>query len=322
MQVLLGTYTKKESKGIYSLTVDKKTNECKELINYLKIDNPTYITVDGERVFSVCQQDEKAGIAYFSNGLLVNQVLNQKVAPCYVSFDSGSNVLFSANYHLGQINSYQLVNGYMESLQKIKYKEGSKAHYIQMIRDFNSVFVCDLGLDEVHVYRMNDEKLLEHRQTLSFDANSGPRHMVSHPSQQILFVLSELSYEVFIVKYQQEFVIVDKIAANPTGETKAQHGAAIRISNDGKFLYTSNRSDNSLSVFKILEDGSLILIQHISTFGLHPRDFNISPDQNYLLVANLNTQNLTLFKRDSYSGKLTLLQKGIVAYEPVCVVFR
>ncbi len=322
MQVLLGTYTKKESQGIYSLEVDKKSNECKELINYLKIDNPTYITVEGTKIFSVCQQEDKAGVAYFNNGLLVNQVLNQKVPPCFVSYESGSNVLFSANYHLGQINSYQLINGQIESLQRIKYEEGSKAHYIQMIRDFNSVFVCDLGLDQVYVYRMNDNKLLEHRQTLALDVNSGPRHMVSHPSQQILYVLSEQSYEVFILKYHQEFVIVDKTAANPTKETKNQHGAAIRISNDGKFLYTSNRADNSLSVFKIFGDGSLMLIQHISTYGMHPRDFNLSPDQSFLLVANLNTQDLTLFKRDSYDGKLTLLQKGILSYEPVCVAFR
>lgn len=321
MQVLLGTYTKKESKGIYSLELDEQKHECKELYHYLKVESPTYLAKDGAKIFSVCKDKDKAGVKYFENGVLKGQILNQHITPAHISFDSTHQLLFSANYHQGQINSYRLVNDELESHQKIKYPEGSKAHFIQTINDLNATLVCDLGLDQIIAYRLDQDKMLQETQVLKFPKHSGPRHLVSHPSKPLVYVLSELTYEIFTVEYEDEFEIINKMSANPTLETKDQHGAAIRISKDGKNLYTSNRTDNSISVFDIDQYGSLTLIQHISTYGEHPRDFNLSPSQEHLLVANMNSETCTLYQRDTYSGKLTLQQKGIYAYEPVCVTF-
>ncbi len=322
MQLLLGTYTKKDSEGIYSLELDVSSNECKGLISHLKIDNPTYIALDGSRIFSVCSKDEKAGLAYFNNGVLVKRFLNETSTPCYVSYDSFYQMIFTANYHQGQINTYHLVNDDLESLQKIVYPQGSKAHFVQRIINFNAVFVCDLGLDKVYVYGIDDRKQLELKQTIDFEPGCGPRHLVSHPTMPMIYVLGENTNEVFIIKFIRSFEVINKISANPDQITQNQHAAAIRISKDGKFLYTSNRADHTISVFKILDDGQLMLIQTISTYGTHPRDFNLSPDQNYLLAANLLSDSLTLFRRDRYTGKLSLIQKGISVYEPTCVVFR
>lgn len=321
MQVLLGTYTKKESKGIYSLELDEQKHECKELVHYLKIQSPTYLAKEGSRIFSVCQKDDKAGVAFFENGVLRSQILNQNITPAHISFDSNHQLLFTANYHQGQINSYRFVNGALESHQKIKYPEGSKAHYIKTIKDLNTTLVCDLGLDRLVAYTLDQEKKLQETQILEFPKKSGPRHLVSHPTKPLVYVLSELTYEIFTVEYEDEFEIINRMSANPTLDKKNQHGAAIRISKDGKNLYTSNRFDNSISVFKIDQYGSLTLIQHVSTHGEHPRDFDLSPKQTHLLVANMNSETCTLYQRDTYSGKLTLQQKGIFAYEPVCVTF-
>jgi len=87
MQVLLGTYTKKDSKGIYSLELDDNRKECKEYVHYLSIKNPTYITASGANIFSVCSENDKGGIAHFKNGVLISKVLNQKTTPCYVSYN-------------------------------------------------------------------------------------------------------------------------------------------------------------------------------------------------------------------------------------------
>ena len=321
MQVLLGTYTKKESQGIYSLELDEQRNECKELVHYLKVQSPTYLTKEGARIFSVCEKDEKAGVAYFDNGVLRGRILNQRKTPCYISFDSNHQLIFTANYHQGQINSYIFVNGELESHQKIVYPEGSKAHYIKTIKDLNATLVCDLGLDRMVAYSLDNDRKLQQTQIVEFPKKSGPRHLVSHPTKPLVYVLSELTNEIFTVEYDDEFTIINRMSANPTLDTKNQHGAAIRISKDGRNLYTSNRTDNSISVFEIDQYGSLTLIQHISTHGIHPRDFDLSPDQKYVLAANLDSETCTLYHRDTYSGKLKLLQKGIFAYEPVCVVF-
>lgn len=322
MQVLLGTYTKKESKGIYSLELDDNRKECKEYVHYLNVKDPTYITASGGHIFSVCRENEKGGVSHFKNGVLLSKVMNQKSTPCYVSYNQNQQLVFTANYHQGMVNSYRLVNDQLEAHQKIEYPQGSKAHYIKTIKDVNTTFVCDLGLDKVYAYTIDENKKLQLKQTLEFEKGSGPRHLISHPTKPILYVITELSYEVYIISYNKQFEIVTKTSANPSQEIRNQHGAAIRVSKDGKFLYTSNRSDHSISVFKIIEDGSLQLIQHVSVHGNHPRDFDISPNQKYILVANLNSDNCTLFERDSFSGKLTLLQKDIFAHEPVCVFFQ
>lgn len=98
--------------------------------------------------------------------------------------------------------------------------------------------------------------------------------------------------------------------------------SAIKLSADGKFLYASNRAHNSIAVFKVVADGSLELIEIVPSQGLNPRDFTLSPDQNYLIVAHQDSPNATVFKRDSASGKLTLLSDDFYVPEAVCTVFH
>jgi 6-phosphogluconolactonase len=64
------------------------------------------------------------------------------------------------------------------------------------------------------------------------------------------------------------------------------------------------------------------LIQLISVEGDFPRDFDLTPDQKFVIIANQNTDNLTLFERNEETGELTLLQKDFYAPEIVCVQFN
>jgi 6-phosphogluconolactonase len=107
----------------------------------------------------------------------------------------------------------------------------------------------------------------------------------------------------------------------PEGEDNIKWASAIRISKDGMFLYTGQRGHDSISVFRIDEKGKLKRIQTISSFGKHPRDFALSPDNRFLVCANLDSDNLTLYERNGETGMLTLVQKDVFAPETVCVVF-
>ncbi|NLA78849.1 MAG: lactonase family protein [Erysipelothrix sp.] len=323
MKILFGTYTRKESEGIYTIHFDEEKLECHDYNLSHKIENPTYLDIYHDYVFSVSSKDDRGGVALFKKNALISQVLNQNVPPCYVSYDSYHQLLYSANYHQGMINTYRLNHGNLEAHETIVFDAGSKAHYVHYLKAFNVVFVCDLGLDRAYVFRVDEEQRLHLRQTINFPQGSGPRHAICHPHQPYCYVVSELSYEVFVLHFDDhEFKRVNQLPANPSLNTKDQHGAAIKISSDGKFLYTSNRRDNSISVFKINEYKDLELIQNASTHGDHPRDFEISPDQKYIVVANLVSDSCTLLARDAYSGKLTLVQKNVGVHEPVCVRFK
>ncbi|MEM7258049.1 MAG: beta-propeller fold lactonase family protein, partial [Pseudomonadota bacterium] len=82
----------------------------------------------------------------------------------------------------------------------------------------------------------------------------------------------------------------------------------IKLSPDAKFLYVSNRGDNSRAIFKVKEDGLLERLDIVPTGGKFPRHFAITPCGNAVLVANQDSSNLTLFSRDVSSGLLTTTQ--------------
>lgn len=318
MKLYLGTYTKKASKGIYQLELNQ--DHLTNLALLHEVDNPTYIDLEGNTLFSVVKAGSQGGIAYFKDGLLVNQVVEEGAPPCYVSSLPSKGLVFSANYHGGRVNTYALSNGALVDHQKLSFGEGSKAHYIQYDANLDRVLVCDLGLDRVYAFRINEENKLVLSATYQADAKTGPRHLVVHPETKLVYVFTELSSELHVVDFSNDDVkLIEKVSALPEDVDAQKWGAAIRLSNDGSFLYVSNRGHDSISVFKLGK--TLELIQNVSTEGVQPRDFNLSPCGKYCVVANHDTNNLTLFTIDQSTGLLSLLQKNYEAPEAVCVVF-
>lgn len=321
MKMYLGTYTKKESKGIYS--IDFLDNKLTNLQLQLTVDNPTYLARLNTDTFSVVKVGNEGGVAYFKDNSFINQVVEEGAPPCYVSFDLDRNLVFSANYHGGRVNTYKFKKDGLVDHQKIVFESGSKAHYIQYNEMLDQVLVCDLGLDRVYFFAYGDDDKLVLKFQYNAELKSGPRHLVVHPTLPLIYVFTELSSEVLILKQSENGVeLVTKMNCLPEGYDGQKWGAAIRLSLDAKYLYVSNRGHDSISVFSVSEDGlSLKLIQNISTEGVQPRDFNLSPCGKLCVVANHDTNNLTLFARCVETGILILLEKDIYAPECVCVVF-
>ena len=158
------------------------------------------------------------------------------------------------------------------------------------------------------------------------EPGTGPRHLVFHPVHKIAYLFGELDSTVTVLAYDESdgsFTQKQKVSTLPKDFDGENGGAAIRVSNDGRFLYASNRGHNSIAVFAIADDGlSVEMIQSVSTEGDFPRDFALSPDNKYVVAANQNSDNLTLYRRDNASGLLTMIQKDVFAPEAVCVYFE
>lgn len=320
MKIYLGTYTKKESKGIYS--IEFIDNQLVNLNLEMNVDNPTYLAKLNNDTFSVVKEGSKGGVAYYRDNNLVNQAIEEGAPPCYVSYDLDRNLVFSANYHGGRVNTYKFSKDGIVEHQKLVFDAGSKAHYIAYNELLDMVLVCDLGLDRVYFFEYGDNDQLVLKYQFNASEKSGPRHLVVHPTKPIVYVFTELSSEVLVLEVNDGVKLVSKINCLPDGVEGPKWGAAIRISNDAKYVYVSNRGHDSLSVFKVSDDGlSLSLIQNISTEGVQPRDFNLSTCGKLCVVANHDTNNLTLFARCVETGILSLLQKDVYAPESVCVVF-
>lgn len=334
---LLGSYTRRISEGIYDITLDTKKKELVQLTHLISEDNPTYLDVsDNDILYAVAKEGDLGGVASYKkndNGTytLLNRVMLEGAPPCYVAVDNKRQVVYGANYHQGILYSYKISeDGSLTLADKIQdnghgpheNQDGPHVHYADLTPD-NRLVVCDLGNDTVYTYDVDNEGKLTEVAKFIASPGTGPRHLVFHPTKPIAYLFGELSSDVLVLDYDAStgsFKELQTISTLPETHTGFNGGAAIRISKDSKFLYASNRGHNSLVVYSISEDGkTLNTLQWISVEGDFPRDFNLSKTDDFIVVSNQNSDNLTLFERNNDTGLLTLLQKDVFAPEVVCV---
>ena len=335
---LLGTYTREDSKGIYQISLNRKEKKLENLQLIAEVESPTFLDTseNNQMMFAVVNDENGGGVASFKktdDGQYeeVDRLTGSGAAPCYVFYDDANNFLYTANYHHGKVGLYQATSeGELESLDVATHHGSSShpnqdaphAHYIAPTPDGQFVLACDLGTDEVITYRVENNKLVK-KNVFDTPAGTGPRHLVFHPSLDLLYVLGELSSEVLVLNYDaqtgemSEKQIVTMLPEDFNGENS---GAAIRLSSDGKFLYASNRGHNSIVVYQIdAEKGTLDSIQWQETFGKTPRDFNLDESEEFVIAGHQHQPVLTLFARNQTTGFLSVVEKDVYAPEVVCV---
>ncbi|WNY49729.1 lactonase family protein [Streptococcus iners] len=333
MAVYFGTYTKRESKGIYKAQFNSETGHLSNLELVAEEPNPTYLAFDkAGRLYSVGAENEQGGIVAFDTDFsLLNHVVSEGAPHCYVAVDEERNLVYAANYHKGQVLVYKrLENGSLE-LTDIAQHQGSGPHENQAsahvhfsdLTPDKFLVTCDLGADQVVTYKVSDQGKVEKLATYQAAAGSGPRHIVFHPVAKIAYLICELNSTIEVLIYDGwgEFEHLQTISTLPQDHTGFNGTAAIRITKDGKFVYGSNRGNDSIAVYKTLGDASLELVQIMSTQGKTPRDFTLSPDEKHLIAVHQDSDNATVFSRDTETGRLTELSHDFYLPEAVCVTF-
>jgi 6-phosphogluconolactonase len=337
-----GTYTKGDSKGIYSFTLDAANGKITDVKAAASLENPTYLAIsdDNRFLYAVAKEGALGGVAGFnisaSGSLsLINTQHAEGASPCHVSVNKENRMLLSANYHKGSADSYLLdpESGSIEAVLSSAVHEGSgpderqekaHTHYAGFTPDGKYAAVIDLGIDQLLTYSLDNGQLIE-KSIMHIAPGSGPRHLVFHPNHQIAYLMTEFSSEVLVLKYQSEdgsFEQLQAISTLPGDFTENNQGSAIHISSDGKFVYAANRGHDSIAIFKVdSESFKLSFIEHTSTEGNWPRDFVLDPNEKFLIATNQNSSNVALYSRDEETGKLTLLQSDVKVPDPVCVKF-
>lgn len=335
-QFLIGTYTKKDSKGVYKVTLDPQKEEITNVELAIPSQKPAYLQVGSDkRVYAVKQIDDQGGVASYSlqdnNAKMLSKVLAAGAPPAYVGLDEKRHLLYSANYHTAKVDVFKInADGTLTQTDSVLHQgatgpqpeqDSPHVHFADLTPDQRLV-VCDLGMDLVVVYDVSADGKLTAVSRYKSEDGFGSRHIAFHPNGNYAYLLGELSSKLEVLKYNATdgtFSHVQTIKTIPDDWTAHNGAAAIRLSKDGKFIYTSNRGENTIAVFEVQPDFTVKHIQSISTEGDFPRDFNLSSDESFLLASNQNSDNLTLYKRDAETGKLTLLQKDVTCPEPVCV---
>lgn len=340
----VGTYTKGDSKGIYTFTLDTEAAKMTDVKEAAQLENPTYVTIsqDNHYLYAVVKKGDAGGVAAYSidqqTGELtaLNEQTLEGASPCHVSVDSKNRHVVTANYHKGTIESYVVnqADGTVQPAISIMQHEGSgpnqdrqekpHAHYAGFTPDEKYVAGVDLGTDELITYEMNDGVLTKVN-TLSVKPGSGPRHLAFHPNGKYAYIMTELSSEVIVLAYNAEngtFTEQQYISTIPQDFTENNQGSAIHLSSDGRFVYAGNRGHDSIAIFSVnQESGELTFVEHTSTEGNWPRDFVLDPTEKFLIASNQESHNLVLFSRDEEAGTLTLLQSDVTVPYPVCIKF-
>lgn len=340
----VGTYTKGDSKGIYSFALDTTAEKITAIKVAAELDNPTYLNIsdDNQYLYAVAKKGESGGVTGYSINSQtleltpINTQLSTGSSPCHVSIDHNRSFLLSANYHKGTVESYMLnrtTGNISEPVSVIQHngsgpdprQEKAHTHFAGFTPDENYVAVVELGTDQLITYKIDSMGKLTESSILTMKPGSGPRHLAFHPNKKFAYLMTEFSSEVIALKYNAEdgsFKEIQSIKTIPADFTENNQGSAIHLSSDGRFVYAGNRGHNSLAVFAVNEEsGELSFVERVSTEGDWPRDFSLDPSEAFLLASNQNSGNLVLYSRNQETGKLTLLQSDVAVPYPVCIKF-
>ena len=174
----------------------------------------------------------------------------------------------------------------------------------------------------MYIYDIKDNNIaLNSNNSFFIPTGYGPRHVIFSSDYRYAYIICELSSRILVFNCCNEITKIQDILTLPLDFNGESYASAIKLSNDGNFLYASNRGHDSIACYKVNKaDGSLTLLAHYSTLGNSPRDFEIDPSNKFLIVANQNSNNLTVFKIKN-DGLLELVSNNVEIPEPTCLKF-
>jgi len=350
--VYVGTYTRQQSKGIYAFRFDPATGKSASLGLAAATDNPSFLAVHPNRrfLYAVNEISNFAGrrtgsiSAYIVDARtarlqLIDSVSSRGDSPCHVTVDGSGRMLFVANYGAGSVASFPILKdgslgeaaGLVEhsgSSIHPQRQQGPHAHEVVLSPDGRFALVPDLGLDKVFVYRLDKTKSAltpGAAATAKLEPGSGPRHLAFRPDGRFAYVINELRSTVTVFAYDPKSGILTELQTTPTLPKDFAGSSAcaeIAAHPNGRFLYASNRGHDSIAVFAIdRREGTIAVVEHVSTQGKTPRHFAIDPTGAYLFAANQGTNSVVLFRIDPRTGRLTPTGEILEAPSPVCIAF-
>jgi 6-phosphogluconolactonase len=337
----VGTYTQKDSKGIYKYEISSegeltKTGLVAETVN------PTFLvkSKDNKMLFAVGEIDEN-GTGFLKSFRiekdslqLISKEESGGAGPCFVALND-ENYIVTANYGGGSVGLLKAEkSGKLSSILNVQQHVGKgttdrqkepHAHSVWFHPTKKELIAVDLGTNQLWfstIDEVKNELVLTNQKTLEMAEGAGPRHLTFHPNNKWIYVLNELNNTVSLVKEKENTYYVDtSISTLPEDFIAYSKAADIHITKDGKFLYASNRGHESIVMYKVNpENGKLKNIGYQTVLGKSPRNFSLSPNEEFLIVANQDTDNIISFRRNSKTGKLTFVSE-ISAPMPVCVLF-
>lgn len=343
--VFVGTYTDSGSRGVYSFPFNADNGALGPVELAVTGDNPSYLLVDKtKKILYAANEIEKFdgktdgsisvyGIDRKIGSLTaLQQVSSGGWGPVYLSMDKAGRHVFVADYGAGSIAVLPVgADGKLGSATSVVQHAGGNAprpHAIEASKNDRFVLVPDLGLNKIFVYGYNSERgtlQAEGSKSVTVPGNAGPRHLAIAPSGEFVYVANETASSVTMYSFDPATGLLQlqqTLSTVAAGSAVPNTAAEIALDNTGKFLYVSNRGEDTIALFSVdPETGKLSFRERYPSGGKTPRTFAIDPTGRWMFVANQTSNAITLFQRDPRTGRLAATSKSLAVAAPAHLVF-
>jgi 6-phosphogluconolactonase len=351
--VYFGTYTGAKSKGIYVSRFDSVTGRLSAAELAAETRSPSFLAVPpgGRFLYAVgeattLEGKRSGGVSAFAldprTGKLsfLNQQPSGGLGPCHLDADRSGRCLLVANYGSGSVASLPIrkdgsLGEPASTIQHVgssvnpQRQAGPHAHFITPDPANRFALCCDLGLDQVLVYRLDAKRATLTPNDPPFaavKAGAGPRHLAFRPDGRFVFVVNELASSLTAFAYDARRGVlreVETVSTLPAGIVVTDNSCAeVQMHPNGRFVYASNRGHDSIAVFSVdAKSGRLARVEVAPTLGQTPRHFALDPSGQWLLAENQASDSVVVFRVDAASGKLVPTGEEVAVPAPVCAVF-
>ena len=308
--------------GIYRLTLDTETGQLSSPALVAELEQPSFAWVHDSVLYAVSEIDDGQLSAYRmeADGRLallgrrssegqspVDAAISAQFALC-VNYSSGAALTafaLAVDGNLEDVAAKAFHQGHGPNAQR---QDGPHPHSVTLSPDCQFAHVADLGIDEVVIYDLAPDTLLERLGQVSLPPGSGPRSLAFEPSGAFTFLSLELANGLALLRRDigsGELAFLNIWPTTPADFSGDNAPSAVRVSPDGRFVYVANRGHDSVAVFGFdAATASLSTLQHAPTLGHTPRGLTLSPDGAWLLAPNQDSSSITVFRRDVETGQL------------------
>jgi 6-phosphogluconolactonase len=333
--------------GILAFDWNPETAELTPAGVAAKIANVDWITYSADRkyLFAASEVDsfngkstgEAASFAVENGTLRALSGQNSAAkGTCHIALDHTGRTLVSADYGGGSAASFLVKEGKLsKAVWKEHYtghgpvtdrQEAAHAHFASFSPDNRFAYINDLGSDCIHIYSL-DAATAQLKAAGKYDAHpgSGPRTLHFHPNGTTAYSMNELNSTVDVLKWNKtdgSLIYVTRIRLLPKMSHAKSTGCDTVITKDGRHVYFANRGDDFIFGFTASpESGALSPIGRTASGGKTPRNFVLDPTERWMVVANQNSDQLSVFSRDSQTGELSSEGKSYPCPAPMCILF-
>ncbi|HVS53516.1 MAG TPA: lactonase family protein [Opitutaceae bacterium] len=341
--IFLGTYTRTTSKGIYAVRLDDDTGALSSPVVVAETANPTWVVLspDRRRLYAVHGSKAQAiGYDVDPAAPKLTPLPNSPLAsldaanPSHLTVDATGRVLLAANYGDGYVAAMaihadgtlgepSIIPHHGSSVNKER-QDKPHVHSVTLSPDNRFAIVCDLGLDKIFSYALdaaNAQLTPANPPFVAVQPGAGPRHFKFGVDGRHAYAITEMGATLIAFDYDAArgaLTPIQTLSTVPPDFTGLKWAAEVRVHPNGKFLYASNRTHDSIAVCAIdAASGRLSVLEIVPSGGKTPRNFSLSPNGKWLVCGHQDSEDVTVFRVDSATGRLAPVKN--TARVPMCV---